>query len=324
MQAVAIGKAILRDTFRTYWTLVRTIVPVMAVTKIAVDFGLVEALAPALAPVMGALGLPAELGVAWLMGALVGFYAGVVPLFALVPVSELTSAQVTVYLGLLLVAHGLPIEQRVIQIAGPGMLATTALRLGGGFLYAWLLHLVFEATGWLSGPVAPYWIPATSASDLGSFVFGAVQGLLWMFVILLALLAVMHLLEALGLVGRIAAAFAPALRVCGIGPGAAPVTIVGLLLGITFGSGLIKREAELGRVGARDLFLACALMGFAHSLVEDTLIVLALGGDAVSLLLGRVAFAVVAVAVLARLIDAMPDRSFYRYLFRRPAAAAGE
>lgn len=322
MQPLALAKAILRDTAGTYWTLVRTIVPVMAVTKAAVDLGLVEALAPALAPLMGMLGLPAELGLAWLMGALVGFYAGVVPMFALVPVGELTGAQVTVFLGLLLVAHGLPIEQRIIQIAGPGFLATSVLRLVGGFVYAYLLHLVFDATGWLGGPVSPHWIPAGSASDLGTFVLGAVKGLAWMFVILLVLMAVMHLLEAFGLVDRIADAFAPALRVCGIGPGAAPVTIVGLLLGISFGSGLIKREAELGRVGPRDLFLACVLMGFAHSLVEDTIVVMALGGDAISLLFGRVAFAVVAVALLARLIEAVPDRSFYRYLFRRPASLA--
>lgn len=316
-RAMVMVRAILRDTLGTYWTLVRTIVPVMVVTKVAVDLGLVEAVAPALAPLMNLLGLPSELGLAWLMGALVGFYAGVVPLFALVPISDLTTAQVTVYLGLLLVAHGLPIEQRVIQIAGPGLLATALLRLVGGFLYAYLLHLLFDATGWLNTPVAPHWIPAGSAADLGSYVLGAVQGLVWMFVILLVLLAVMHVLEAFGLVGRIASAFAPALRICGIGPSAAPVTIVGLLLGISFGSGLIKREAELGRVGPRDLFLACVLMGFAHSLIEDTLVVMALGGDAVSLLFGRLAFAIVAVAILARLIEATPDREFYRFFFRR-------
>ena len=316
------AKRILRDTLITYWALVKTIVPMMILTRIAVDLGLVKALAPSLAPVMNLLGLPAELGLAWLTGVLVGIWPGAVALFAVMPAGELTSAQVTVYLGLLLVAHGLPVEQRIIQAAGPGFVATTLLRLVGGFLYAWLLHLVFSATGWLDTPVAPHWVPANASPDLAAYVAGAVEGLAWMFVILLALLIGMRILEAFNLFTRLSDLLAPTLRLCGIGKEAAPVTMVGLLLGITYGGGLIRREAELGRVGPRDLFLACALMGFAHSLIEDTALCLALGGDAASLVAGRILFAIVAVALLARLVKAMPDRDFGRYLFRAPTPAA--
>lgn len=321
MRQIEFARRILREAVTTYWSLVRTIVPVMIVTRIAVDLGLVKAVAPSLAPVMALLGLPAELGFAWLTGVLVGFWPGAVALFAVMPVGELTSAQVTVFLGLLLIAHGLPVEQRIIQVAGPGFVATTVLRLLGGFLYAYLLHLVFSATGWLNTPAAPHWVPANASPDLSAYVAGAAEGLAWMFVILLGLLVAIRLLEALNLFTRLADLLAPALRVCGIGKDAAPVTMIGLLLGITYGGGLIRREAELGRVGPRDLFLACVLMGFAHSIIEDTAVSLALGGDVLSLLVGRVLFAIVAVALLARLIKAMPDRDFGRYLFRAPTPA---
>lgn len=320
MPGLLILRDILREAFGTYWSLVKTIIPVMLLTRLAMQFGLVEAISPAFDPIMAALGLPPQLGVAWLTGILVGFWGGAVALFAVVPVEALTSAQVTVFLGLLLIAHGLPTEQRIIQTAGPGFAVTVLLRLVGGFLYAFILHVIFRATGWLNQPASPQWVPTTTASDWGTFLLKGAEGLGWMFVILLALVIGMRLLEALGLTARIAALLGPGLRVCGIGSSAGPITMVGLLLGISYGGGLIKREAEAGRVGPRDLFLASILMGFAHSLIEDTVVVIALGGDPVSLLLGRVVFAIVAVALLARLLAAIPDRAFFRYLFRPPKA----
>ena len=40
-----------------------------------------------------------------------------------------------------------------IQRAGPGLVITTLLRVGGGMLYAFLLHHILQATGWLAGPM---------------------------------------------------------------------------------------------------------------------------------------------------------------------------
>lgn len=318
MQALRSAVAILKDALALYWPLVRVMVPVMLVTRLAVDLGIVRAVAPALEPVMQLLGLPGELGLAWLTGLLVGIWAGAIALFAIVPPEQLTTAQLSVFIALLLFAHALPIEQRVVQQAGPGMLVTSALRLAGGLVYAGLLHVVFSVTGWLSGPAAPVWVPTSSSPDLATFLVDSAFGLGWMFVILLALVVAIRLLEALGLMARITALLAPVLRRVGIGPAAVPCTTIGLLLGISYGSGLIVREARQGRIGARDLFLACVLMGFSHGLIEDTVLGVAMGGDIWSLLVGRVAFTLLAVAALAALLARISDRTLQRRLFHRP------
>src|SRR5690625_247830 len=319
MQVLRAARATLGDAVTLYWLLVRIILPVMLLTKVAVEFGIIELLAPLFAPLMLLLGLPPELGFAWVTGILVGLWGGAVALFAVVPVAELTTAQVTVFMSLVLFSHALPIEQRIVQKAGPSFLITSAMRLLGGLLYGLILHTVLQSMGWLQDPVAPHWVPTGSDPGWGAFFLETLEALFWMFLILLGLVIGMRLLEWSGVMRLLRIALTPILRLAGIGPAAAHLTMVGLLLGLAYGGGLIIREAQQGHLDARDIFLATSFMGLAHSLIEDTLIAVALGADLTSVLVGRVIFSIIVVALLARLLDLVPDRTFFRYLFRSAA-----
>ena len=318
--------SLVRESARIYFVLLRVLVPVMILTRLAVELGLVAWLSPLFAPLMVAVGLPGEVGLAWVTAALVGIWAGAVALFAVVNVESLSTAQMTIFSVLVLFAHSLPVEQRIVQKAGPGLVATTLLRLAGGFLFAWLLHGLFSLTGWLSAPASPTLIPVAQDPGWLAFALKTAETLAWIFVFLLALMAMMKILDATGITRWLSRALAPMLRLCGIGPAAAPVTMIGLLLGLAYGGGLIIREAQRGQIGPRDIFLATVLMGCAHSLIEDTLILMALGADGLTISLGRIVFAVLFVAVVARLIARLPDRVFERYLYSgklsRPVAGA--
>lgn len=306
------------ETLKIYWLLARVIVPITIITELLSRMGVVETVAPAFSPVMSLVGLPPELGLAWLSGMLVGVWGAVPLIFVLVPVNSLSVADITVFSALLLLAHGLPVEQKIIQKAGPGMIMTTLMRILGGVLYAFLLHHLFAATGWLSSPVNPTWIPMHATPEWTGFFRGLVETMFSMLVILMALSWGLEILRVTGLLKLAMKALTPLLRLAGIRGETGHFTVVGLFLGISYGGGLLIREARSGTVSPRQVFIACVFMGFSHSIIEDTLIVMALGADIGGVLGGRLVFALAATAAVAGLLRTISDQAFFTWAFREP------
>jgi spore maturation protein SpmB len=305
----------LDETAKIFWVLVKITVPITIAAMILLRWGVIAAIAPFFAPVMEAVGLPAELGLAWLTGLIVGPWGAVPLIFALVPVSSLSVAQVTILSSLLLFMHALPIEQKIIKEAGPNMIATTVLRIGGGLLYAFILHRICQATGWLSAPVDPTWIPVSGMPSWTEFLSDLTEATVWMYLILLFLSLGLEALKALGILDLIMKAMSPMLRLIGIEGNAVYLTAIGLLLGISFGAGLLIREAQSGTIPPRQIFLSCIFMGFAHSMIEDTLLMMALGADAGGIVVGRLIFAFIATGVIAYVLRHISETTFLKFGF---------
>src|SRR5690606_32197843 len=150
------------------------------------------------------------------------------------------------------------------------------------------------------------------------FFVGLLETMVSMLVILLVLSFGLEVLRITGLLKLIMKALMPVLRLAGIRGEAGHFTAVGLFLGISYGGGLLIREAWSGSVSPRQVFVSCVFMGFAHSVIEDTLIVVALGADLGIVLGGRIAFAVVATAAVARFLRTVSDETFFTWAFRAP------
>ncbi len=98
-------------------------------------------------------------------------------------------------------------------------------------------------------------------------------------------------------------ALVPVLRLLGIGRSAANVTVVGVALGLSYGAGLLIRDLDEGVMTRRDAYLALCFLGLLHSVMEDTLLIMALGADLSGILWARMIFAFAVIAVLARVLS---------------------
>jgi len=310
------ARELVRQTVTASLELFKVMIPILIGVKILQELGLIQYLAWPLKPVMGLLGLPAEMGLVWAAALLNNIYTGLIVLASLIHDNPLTGAQATVLAVLMLVGHGLPVECAIARRSGARFLFQVVSRLVGAFALAMLMHLIYEATGTLQGPaVMLFSAKGTGDPSLLAWAISQVRNLLSISCIILALLTIMRVLQALGLIELINRILRPVLKQVGIGPKASAITVIGLTMGLAYGGGLIISEAKSGRVSREDVFYSLTLMGLCHSLIEDTLLLLLIGGHLSGIFWGRLLFALVAMAVIVRVVRLLPAKFRNTYLW---------
>lgn len=309
---------LLRQALKISWDLFKIMVPISIAVRVLQLLGVVAVLGDLLSPVMAVVGLPGEMGLVWATAMTANIYGGLAVFASVGAGLDLTVAQISVLATMILVAHTMPIELRIAQKAGPRLRFMGTLRFAGALLLGFLLHRIYSFGGYLQHPARWSLIKPADPTWSGWLV-GQAWNLGRIFLIILALLVLMRLLKWMGVTDLLGRMLQPALRLLGMSAQAAPLTIIGMTLGISFGGGLIIQEARSGRLSKRDVFYSLALMGLAHSLIEDTLLMAAIGGHWSGILVGRVVFALVVVFGLVRLLSLVSDKTFDRMLFRTPA-----
>jgi len=319
---------LLREFFteaaRTSLILFRIMIPVSIVIKILKETGIIEALGLAFGPVMESLGLPGAMGLVWVTGMVTNLYGGILAFVSLSADHPLTAAQATGLTTMMLVAHSLPVELQVARKAGARLVTMLLLRVVGAYLIGMLLALGYRFTGTLDGRSVVSWASSGPVDTSWSgWALGELRNYAMIFLVICLLLLLMALLKKVGIIALMNRLFGPVLSFIGIGREVTALTIVGMTLGISYGGALIIREAGTGRIARRDLFFSMALLGLCHSFIEDTLLMMSLGGHWSGLFAARALFAVAVVGAIVRLTARMDERRFARF-FLSGTPQAGE
>lgn len=291
-----------KDANRTSFELFRIMVPVMVVVKLLQELELIGYLALPLGPVMELLGLPAQTGLVWATALVMNIYSAIVVYAALLPDMQVLSvAQITVLSVVILIAHNLPVELRIAQRCGLSLMVQLLIRVLGALVCGLLLHWLFTASGLLQDPAVMRFVPEQSDPALSAWALAQLRTLAAIYCIVLVLMGFMRALQQLRILELMNKLLRPALKLMGIGKQAASITVVGLTLGIAYGGGLIIHEVRSGAVPHKDVFGSMSLMGLAHALIEDTLLMSLLGAHSVGTFWFRLLFSLLAVALITRL-----------------------
>ncbi len=312
----------LRDALSISWELFRIIIPISIATRLLEQLGVIDKLGDLLGPLMHCVGLPGEMGLVWATAIFINIYTALMVFANLAPQLDMNVAQVTIITTMILIAHALPVEVRIAQKVGTRFAAMFALRLGGALLLGWLLHHAYRLSDALQQPAQMLWTLQRSGSGWGAWLVSQLQSMAMICVIILALIMVLEVLKKVGIITLMTRLLAPVLRLLGMGGEVAPLTIIGMTLGLSYGGGLLIREARQGGLRQRDIFISLALMGLCHSVIEDTLVMLVFGAHLSGILWGRVIFALLVTFILARGLDLLPHGFQQRYLLGSVPSAA--
>lgn len=303
LQAMLVS--LLRETWLTSWELIRITIPVAIITKILQELGLIGYLSMVLEPVMQLIGLPGSLGLVWATAMLTNLYGGIAVFAALAPELGLTGAQITVLCSAMLIAHSLPIELTVSKRAGASLLPITVLRLVGAVVYAFILNRLCLAFGLWQEKATLLFKTTTGSADIWQWGLGLLQNMGLIVVVIFCIIICMRILKALGILTLLEKILAPVLPFFGMSRQAAPITVVGMLMGIGYGGALIIRETAQGKISREEVFNSMALLALCHGLVEDTLLMAAIGGKFGGILWGRIVFALIVTFILVRVLRAL-------------------
>ena len=292
-----------KDTFTTSIELLKVTIPAIILTKILAELGLIVYIGRVLEPVMALMGLPGELGLVWATAILTTPYGAIGVYAALAPSLALTGADVTVLCSIMLIAHSLPVELSITKKAGAGIIPIGSVRLFGAFLYGVILNQFCTILDVWQEPTVMLFHSGIKDQTLIQWIWGQFLNVALLVVVIFFVLTAMRILKKIGVLTLLEYLLKPLLPSFGMSHRAAPVTVVGMIMGVVYGSALIIKETTAGKMDSREVFNSLALMSLSHGLIEDTLLMMALGAKLTGILWGRLLFSLMMVYVLVRIID---------------------
>ena len=289
--------------------MMKIIVPISLFTAILDWSGLLSHIDFFLKPLMGLLDLPPAAALPLIIGMLSNIYGGI---GAMIPL-PFSTAQMTLMAVFILTAHGL-IQEGIIQgQSGIHPLKATLVRIAAAVVTVLLM------VPWVgSSTVMP--AAADGALTVSPAFLEMIRHWAWttfrltakIFFIIMALLTLLELLKAFGLIHPFVRALGPFLRIMGLDQKVGFLWMTAVIFGLSYGGAIIVEEAKSGHLSRDDLELLHLSIGMNHSMVEDPSLFLPLGIHPFWLYVPRLVMAI----IIVRLV-----RLYQRYA-RRPRQTA--
>jgi len=124
--------------------------------------------------------------------------------------------------------------------------------------------------------------------------------------IIVPLMVGLAVLKDSRLLDRAARLLQPLMQRLKLSDNAAYPLLAGLFLGIIFGSGVILSFARDGSLTKRDLMLVLVFLGICHSIIEDTVVFIAIGANGWVLIGARFLLAAIAAFFVSLLLRPKP------------------
>jgi len=289
----------IKQGLAAYWDLAKVIIPVYFAVALLSYAGIVAVFAKGLAPAMGFFGLPGEAAVVLLTGWLLSLYAALGALKAL----ALPSSAVTAVGLMLLICHALPMEWAVFQKMGARAGRVSLMR----FLVSLLAGAGYALLCGKESLAAAAPMPAAVATGAGSFpiflagsLLGCAKLLALVLAIILPITVISEWARGREFLPRAARRLSLALRQYGPGEGTLLPLLIGLIFGVVYGGGAMIALSRTGAVRPSEARTVALFLGLCHSLIEDSLLLIALGGHWFWLVVVRFMLAILLTPILRR------------------------
>ena len=294
-------------------------VPISILIRFIQEWDLLTYFSYVLSPVMSLVGLPAEMSLVWLTSMVVSIFGGFLALFSIYPSlpEPLTVAQMTTLLTMTLVAHTFPIELTISQKTGIKTGVMLAIRFGFAILLGFFMSRMYNFFGWLQEPISILPIFVVEPNGWIEWGIGQLRNYTIIIIVIFSLITLLRFLQVSGAINAINKAMKPALKWLNISTDMLPLTIIGLTMGIAYGGGLMIEECKQKQFKPKEVFYSMTLMGLFHSIIEDTILMLSMGGHWSGVILFRTIFAFIVTYVIVKCTRRIDEKYFLKYVMTK-------
>ena len=272
--------------------LLKVMLPISLAVRVLQYVGVIDWLAGYLSPVFSYIGLSGDSAFVFLTSIFLPLY----PTIAVMTTLTLTLREATILAVMCLISHNLPVECSVAHKTGSRFGEIVAFRIAMSFVAAVVLNWLLPQSD------APFSFLASTTTEVTSWGMLLMQWLtsslsliVTIVLIVTALMVLQRVLEEFGWMHRIAHSLSPLMRLFGLPSGCSLLWLTGNVVGMAYGAAIMIDEVEEGRLTREEANLVNHHLGVSHSLLEDTMLFVAMGISFWWICLTRLVLAIIAV-----------------------------
>jgi hypothetical protein len=281
----------LRPAVKTGLWIIKITVPVSFCVLLLKLTGLLAVIAWCFEPLFALFGMPGEAALVFVTAALVNIYACI----GVMETLGLGGHVVTILALMCLISHNLPVETAVQKRTGSSFWLILVIRLTASFTGALILSLVLRTDPQAAAAAGVQVVSGDVAAELKTWLLGMVVLCVKILALITLLMILQRIMEEFGMMRWMSRLLKYPLMVLGIPEQAAFLWIVANTLGLAYGSGIIIDHVERGRLSPRHADILNAHIAVSHSLLEDTLLFVAVGASLFWITVPRIALAAMVV-----------------------------
>lgn len=285
-------KNALPKSARTCIWLLKIILPISLLVRLLEYSGWLAEISRFLSPLFLLVGLPGETAIIFITSTFGPLYAPI----ALITSMSLGLREATILAIMCLVSHNLIVESSIQAKTGSSFWGMTILRLSMSFLIAFTLNLVLPE--W-SGQTVGKALAATQDTSLKEvlilWITGSMSVIITILLIVTGLMILHNVLDEFRLMKKLSDLFAPLMKIFGLPRDAAFLWLVGNVVGLAYGGAIMVEQMQLKKLTQKEGHLLNHHLAVSHSLLEDTVIFVAIGIPALWILGTRLLFAIAVV-----------------------------
>ena len=288
-------KNTLNSSLTSAWIILKLVIPIYILADILFYYNTLEYVSFIVEPFTSILGLPAEAALAIISGIFLNLYAAV----AFAAPLDMTPHQWSVLAVFLGICHSLVVESVIMKKIGISNMYSYLMRFFVGLFVAYLTHLM--PASWFEAIITNENFTNVSYNSFFDLIIGSSYNafVLSIKIILLitVLIFIMDYIKTRKFVLESQKNVSKGFSI-----------VVGIILGITYGAGILINEAKSEALSKSDLFYIGTFLMICHAIIEDTLLFVIFGADFTM---------VIAIRTIAAIILSYIFLKIYQYSYEK-------